>query len=57
MSYKPDESTLVAYLYNELKAEERAIVETYLESHPEMKKELDEIRREISNMTLDKQKP
>ena len=43
MSYKPDESTLVAYLYNELNAEERARVEAYLTAHPEAKKELKEI--------------
>ncbi|MDH5476646.1 MAG: hypothetical protein OEX22_13190, partial [Cyclobacteriaceae bacterium] len=43
MSYKPDESTLVAYLYNELNTKERSKVEEYFKAYPEKKKELDEI--------------
>ena len=44
MSYKPDESTLIAYLYNELDSKERVAVEEYLKANPEMKKELDELK-------------
>ena len=35
MNYKPDEKTIVAYLYGELEGEERIRFEQYLESHPE----------------------
>jgi len=44
MSYKPDESTLAAYLYGELSKDEHAQVSDYLATHPEVKKELEEIR-------------
>ena len=44
MSYKPDESVLLAYVYNELGAEDRAKLEQYLIEHPETKKELEEIK-------------
>ena len=44
MSYKPNEEILVAYLYNELSAEERTKVEAYLNANPEAKKEVDEIK-------------
>lgn len=44
MSYKPDESTLVAYLYNELNSETRAKVEAYLKDNPEVLKEIEEIK-------------
>jgi hypothetical protein len=40
MSYKPDESVLMAYLYDELEGEERALVEKYLQENPEALKEL-----------------
>lgn len=44
MSYKPDESTLAAYLYGELSKDEHAQVSGYLATHPEVKKELEEIK-------------
>jgi hypothetical protein len=44
MSYKPDESTLAAYLYGELSKDEMARVSSYLTAHPEVKKELEEIK-------------
>jgi hypothetical protein len=40
MSYKPDESVLMAYLYDELEVEERAKVEKYLQENPDALKEL-----------------
>jgi len=44
MNYKPDESTLAAYLYGELSQDVHAQVTAYLADHPEAKKELEEIR-------------
>lgn len=44
MSYKPDEGTLAAYLYGELSKEEEAKVKDYLESNPEVKKEVDDAK-------------
>lgn len=35
MSYKPDESALMAYLYGELQGEEKKIVEKYLSENPD----------------------
>lgn len=40
MSYKPDESALMAYLYGELQGEEKKSVETYLSENPGAMKEL-----------------
>lgn len=40
MSYKPDESALMAYLYGELQGEEKRNVEKYLNENPEAMKEL-----------------
>lgn len=40
MSYKPDESALMAYLYGELQGEEKVSVEHYLQNNPEAMKEL-----------------
>ncbi len=40
MSYKPDESALMAYLYGELQGEEKKRVETYLSENPGAMKEL-----------------
>src|SRR5437879_989593 len=37
MSYKPDEGTMIAYLYGELDATEIEKVENYLAKHPEEK--------------------
>lgn len=44
MSYKPDESVLMAYLYDELSGEEKEIVEKYLRENPSALKELDSLR-------------
>jgi hypothetical protein len=40
MSYKPDESTLIAYLYDELDAKEVEKVQEYLDRNPEVLKKL-----------------
>jgi hypothetical protein len=40
MNYKPDEGTLISYLYGELSAEEAMRVQTYLQSNPEVLKKL-----------------
>ncbi len=40
MSYKPDESTLISYLYGELDAKESEKVQRYLETHPDELKHL-----------------
>lgn len=40
MSYKPDESALMAYLYGELQGEEKKSVEKYLNENPEAMKDL-----------------
>lgn len=42
MNYKPDEATLVAYLYGELEAADQIKVEDYLQNNPEEKKRLEE---------------
>ena len=44
MSYKPDESVLMAYLYNELSGEEKILVEKYLLENPTAMKELESLR-------------
>jgi hypothetical protein len=44
MTYKPDESILMAYLYDELEEEEKVKVEAYLEQHPEARKELESMQ-------------
>ncbi|MEM7108877.1 MAG: hypothetical protein AAF519_11680 [Bacteroidota bacterium] len=40
MSYKPDEITLINYLYGELTVEEKKAVEDYLKKNPEVAKEV-----------------
>ena len=35
MNYKPDESTLIAYLYGELNEKETKKLESYFQQHPE----------------------
>lgn len=35
MSYKPDEGTLISYLYGELDAKESEKVQQYFQEHPE----------------------
>lgn len=42
MSYKPDEATLISYLYGELEGDEVKMVEEYLEKNPVEKKRLEE---------------
>ncbi len=44
MSYKPDESILIAYLYGELDKEEHEKVEGYINSSPEAAKELEGLK-------------
>lgn len=41
MNYKPDEATMMAYLYGELSTDENEKVQTYLQQHPE---ELEQIQ-------------
>ncbi|MEO9484259.1 MAG: hypothetical protein ABJG47_12460 [Ekhidna sp.] len=50
MNYKPEESTLIAYLYGELTAEEQKKVEAYLSGNEEARKELDELSETLSIM-------
>lgn len=40
MNYKPDEGTLMAYLYGELDAAETEKVEQYLQQQPQMREQL-----------------
>lgn len=40
MNYKPDEGTLIAYLYGELPADEAASVQAYLQANPDALKKL-----------------
>ena len=52
MNYKPDESTLIAYLYGELDAKEVEKVQGYLNHNPEVLKKLqglNEVRSALSN--------
>ncbi len=44
MNYKPDESTLMAYLYGELDAKEAEKVHDYLSQHPEESHDLQQLR-------------
>jgi hypothetical protein len=44
MSYKPDESVLMAYLYDELSGEEKNVVERYLKENPTAMKDLESLR-------------
>lgn len=43
MSFKPDESQLMAYLYGELQGEEKVKVDNYLAEHPEAMKVLESL--------------
>ncbi len=57
MNYKPDESTLIAYLYGELSEKETQKLEDYFQRHPE---ELDKLRqlggvREMMSYVQDKE--
>ena len=57
MSYKPDESVLMAYLYDELSGEERVLVEKYLLENPTAKKELEALQglRKMMSVVPDKE--
>jgi hypothetical protein len=46
MNYKPDESTLISYLYGELGAQENEKVQKYLQEHPEAAHQL----RDMANV-------
>jgi hypothetical protein len=53
MSYKPDESALMAYLYGELQGEEKKSVEKYLAENPQALKDLQgmmDVRKILSVM-------
>jgi hypothetical protein len=54
MSYKPDKSTLMDYLYGELNPAEKKRVDDYLSAHPEERiklEELDQTRKFLGNLT------
>ena len=57
MSYKPDESVLMAYLYDELSGEERVMVEKYLAENPTAMKELESFQhvRKMISVVSDKE--
>ncbi|WP_420575511.1 anti-sigma factor family protein [Ekhidna sp.] len=50
MSYKPEESTLIAYLYGELSEEEKDRVEQYLSEHNEARMELNGMKEVLGIM-------
>lgn len=53
MNYKPDEGTLMAYLYGELDATETEKVEQYLRQHPQMREQLQQmnnVRKTLSSL-------
>jgi len=51
MSYKPDESELMAYLYDELNTDEKLRMEKYLQENPEAGKELEQLQHLRKMMT------
>ncbi len=54
MSYKPDESQWIAYLYGELEGEEKQRVERYLEEHPDALQEMqafNDVRETMGKLT------
>ncbi|MFZ2905040.1 MAG: hypothetical protein WAZ98_02435 [Cyclobacteriaceae bacterium] len=54
MSYKPDESVLMAYLYGELSGEEKTAVEEYFRENPTAMEELESLqhlRKMLSSVT------
>ncbi len=57
MSYKPDESVLMAYLYDELNADEKLKVEKYVQENPEAMKELEQLQhlRKMMSVVEDKE--
>jgi hypothetical protein len=44
MNYKPDEATLIAFLYDELEGKEKERVQQYLQEHPAEVKKLQELK-------------
>lgn len=50
MKYRPEESTLISYIYDELSSEEHAKVEAYLSGSEEARKELEELRATLSTL-------
>lgn len=57
MSYKPDESQWIAYLYGELDGEEKRMLERYLEENPDALKEMEAMKsvREAMGKLPDKE--
>ena len=57
MNYKPDEGTLMAYLYGELEGAEKEKVERYLFEHPEARTELEKLQqvRHVMSHVKDKE--
>jgi hypothetical protein len=57
MSYKPDEGTLMSYLYGELEGVEKDKVERYLFEHPEGRMELEKLQqvRRVMSFVKDKE--
>lgn len=57
MSYKPDEGTLMSYLYGELEGVEKEKVERYLFEHPEARMELEKLQqvRHVMSFVKDKE--
>lgn len=57
MSYKPDEATLIAYLYGELEGVEKENVERYLAETPEARLEVEKLQhtRDMLAMVKDKE--
>ena len=50
MNYKPEESTLISYLYGELSGEQKKKVEEYLSGNKEAGRELEELKSALSIM-------
>lgn len=44
MSFKPDQNTLVAYVYGELEAAEEAMVEQYISTHPDARQTVEQLQ-------------
>jgi hypothetical protein len=57
MNYKPDEGTLMAWLYGELEGTEKEKVERYIFAHPEIRLELEKLQqvRDIMGRVKDKE--
>jgi hypothetical protein len=57
MNYRPDESTLIAYLYDELNEKEKTKLENHFQQHPEELKKLQELNdvRSVLSHVQDKE--